>query len=285
MGRFHVDAVGRGAIWSLKGVVDRHLDRCVGIPRHLVGDSLHEMLARFTPDAVVVAVPPDFHEEVARVCLEHGCHVLIEKPICPTLVQAQGLAGDFFQAGQILFGGHSERFNPVFVALCANLGRIGKLQKIEAAREGMAPPKPPAGGVVFDLAVHDLDLIRRLAGERLELERGVGSKRTNGRIAVSTEAWLRWSSGCATLRASWGEHRERRIRVTGSDGVLEADLLGRALSFMSGSVIEAIPLEWSDPLEAEHASFLAACRGEGDPRIDLEPQIEAVGLAEDILAA
>lgn len=281
MGRYHLGALNRRKTWNVVGIVDLDPRRLMGLGCAVDCD-LERALASFRPDAVVVAVPPDLHESIARTCLGHGCHVLLEKPIGPSFEIASRLAEDFRRAGRVLFGGHSERFHPLFQALCARSGMVGEIVRVEAVRYGPLPERISGGGVVMDLATHDLDLVCRIVGQPLRVE-GAEIERL-GWTEARMLAELAWDGGKALLDAGWRLERQRLFCVTGKRGTLEADLLGRSLVLRTARGEEWINVPWSDPLEAEQAAFRAACEGLFDASADLAPQIEAVGLAERILS-
>lgn len=279
MGRHHLGALTRRKTWNLVGTVDPHPTR-EALPASVKhGVDLHALLAEVGPCAAIVAVPPGAHEDVARSCLAAGCHVLLEKPICPTFQAARRLAADFKQAGRVLFGGHSERFHPVFEALRRELPRIGAVRRIEAVRQGPRPPRSDTGGVVLDLAIHDLDLILRLVGGAVRVD---GAQSDASRLSCVAD--LGWEAGAARVDAAWGPQRRRTMRVVGTDGVLAADFLAPSLTLADAQGVWRQKLTWSDPLEREHAAFRAACEGTFDAAADLAPQIEALRLAEGILA-
>ena len=282
MGRHHLEALSRGRTWNLAGIVDPNLPLDVSASSVKQGRDLRVLLAESRPFAAIVAVPPESHDAVSRICLESGCHVLLEKPICPSHEQAIRLQRDFRRSGVVLFGGHSERFHPVFECLRLQLSRIGEVQRIEAIRQGAIPQRTERGGVVFDLAVHDLDLIVRLVGKPLQVTGAVVEGGTNT-SPVSCRADLAWESGAAVVEASWKPQRRRTLRVIGTHGVLDADFLAPSLTLTDAKGVWRQKLTWTDPLESEHATFLAACQGGFDALADLAPQIEAVRLAERIL--
>jgi len=284
MGRHHLSALTRRKTWNVAGIVDSHLklNDIPDLTKH--GSDLPAMLAEVHPFAAIVAVPPGAHDEVARTCLGAGCHVLLEKPICPSFEQANRLARDFRQAGLVLFGGHSERFHSVYSALLEALPRLGQVCRIEALRQGPCPPRVEPGGVVFDLAVHDLDLIARLVPENVRVASAVVDRREDPSLG-SCRAELEWSTGAATVEAAWRPLRRRTLRVVGTQGVLDADFLAPSLTLSDAKGVWRQKLAWRDPLETEHAAFRAACDGTFDAVADLAPQIEALRLAERILQA
>jgi predicted dehydrogenase len=271
MGSLHARALSRGGLWNLVGVSDL-VDPGWGIPWSA---DLGELLGRIRPDAAVVAVPPEHHDEVARTCLRSGCHVLLEKPICPAAPEAISLARDFRSAGQVLFGGHSERFHPVFRALERKLSDLSP-RRVRCLRQGPAPRIAPPGGAVLDLGVHDLDLVQRVFPD-LRLE-GV-DRDDRGRV----RAHLGNADGAdIDVICAYGRSRDRSWIIGDGSARWTADFLGRKLERPDGTAVELPP---GDPLELEHGRFLDACRGRFDWWTDLQPQIRAVELARGILEA
>lgn len=281
MGGYHLQAIRRGGIWDVAGVVDLDSTRLVGLGCP-VDSELIRALESLRPAAAIVAVPPGQHGVVARTCLDHGCHVLLEKPICSSFEASCDLAASFRREGRVLFGGHSERFHPAFLALRGQLGRIGDVVRVESVRYGPRPENVPEGGVVLDLAIHDLDLLSRVVECDLHVE-GAEIERV-GWHEARVLAELGWSRGKGLVDAAWRLERQRVLCVTGKKGNLEADLLARTLSLRTPAGEERIDFAWNDPLEAEQAAFLAACEGRFDAATDLRPQIEAIRVAEQILS-
>jgi predicted dehydrogenase len=273
MGAMHFRALSRNAAVSLVGVVDPHAP---GWPGLFWEPDLEKALDRLRPQAVVVAVPPGAHASVARICLGAGCHVLLEKPICPRAGEARLLAEEFRSAGRVLFGGQTERFHPVFRTLRSELERVPGWRSIRCVREGPAPPILAEGGAVLDLAVHDLDLALRLE-ENLSLletrELDTGSVRS------------RFGGGNRSVEIDVGYQsmRRRTWEVECEEGTWHADLIARTLQWHPrGGARTTLEVVGGDALEIEHLRFLDACRG-GEWWHDLQFQIQAVALAREIL--
>ena len=145
------------------GVADTSARQCAkvaaqcGVPAY---ESYHALISQV--DAATIAVPTSLHEEVASAFLRAGRSVLVEKPLTASLQQADESVELARRNGAVLQVGHIERFNPVLQALphCAEPPR-----SIEARREGPYSFRSTDIGVVFDLMIHDLDLVLSLVGE------------------------------------------------------------------------------------------------------------------------
>lgn len=119
--------------------------------------SLEELLSQV--QAVSIVVPTSEHFTVARTCLEHGCHLFLEKPITATVEQAETLIALAKKYGLKLQVGHIERFNPAFLALDSM--ELNPMF-IETHRLSQFNPRGTDVSVILDLMIHDLDIILNL---------------------------------------------------------------------------------------------------------------------------
>ena len=274
MGSFHARALERGRAFSLAGVVDPTDPTWPGIPWDA---DLAHALEQLRPDAAIIATPPATHADLARTCLQAGCHVLVEKPICPDALEARQLAESFRERGRILFGGHSERFHPVFLRLQPELSHTPRWRSLRCIRQGPPPVTLPNGGAVLDLAIHDLDLALRLAGT-LTL---AGVRQSNTGL---TESILVGGDRTVSVTAGYTPMRMRIWELEVNDGIWLADFLGGTLEWLPRSgPVRRMEISPRDALEQEHEAFRLACDG-GDWWEDLQPQIRAVELAREILS-
>ena len=104
-------------------------------------------------------LPPTCIEELALHCIRHGVHVLVEKPIAPSVAEGRAIIAAARHTGVRLMVGHVERFNPTVEAIKDAI-RAEDILSIAITRVGPFPPRMSNVGVVIDLAVHDIDLIR-----------------------------------------------------------------------------------------------------------------------------
>ena len=172
-------------------------------------------------DAVCVAVPTESHLDVALPCIERGIAVLVEKPMAPTVADADRLIEAARRRGVLLAAGHTERFNPAFVAA---LPLISTPRFVEVHRLGAFPERSLDIDVIFDLMIHDLDLLLAAVGSEVVSIEAVGVHVLTPRTDIAN-ARLRFASGCiANLTASRiSRDRIRKARFFQHDSYVSID--------------------------------------------------------------
>ena len=224
-------------------------------------------------DAVVVASPSVYHIR-ARGFAFHRIPTLVEKP----LALSSNEAGDFLTStvSPFIVVGHVERFNPAARALRKALESLGEIRSVEAYRSGGAaiPADAILPNIVFDLAVHDIDICRRLFGP-LRLE-------DNAVFEHGAYLWLRSSAGARlSIVVGRGQGPKRRcMSVIGSRGIARVDYIEQTLA-VDGA---AIPVEKDEPLRAELNAFATFVEtGERGDLCSAEDGAAAVLLCEQAL--
>jgi predicted dehydrogenase len=254
-------------------------------------------------DAVTVAVPTELHRDVALPFLRSGIAVLVEKPIARSLAEADEMIDAAGDAGAILAVGHTERFNP---ALSAARPLITDPRFIEVHRLGTFPERSLDIDVVFDLMIHDLDVVLSIVASDVESVEAVGVPVITSRVDIAN-ARLRFANGCiVNLTASRiSRDRVRKIRffqpstyvsidyatqkvevyrlVTGSKR-LDADQdrpfdAAQDRPSIEGGEIE-VPNE--EPLKRELADFVEAISAKRAPTVTGEAGRRALALAQAI---
>jgi predicted dehydrogenase len=240
-------------------------------------------------DAVTVAVPTALHREVALPFLERGIAVLVEKPMTQSLAEADELIAAARASGAVLAVGHTERFNP---AVSAVLPLVTSPRFIEVHRLGVFPERSLDIDVVFDLMIHDLDVILAMVRSEVASIEAVGVPVLTPRYDIAN-ARLRFASGCiANVTASRiSRDRVRKIRFFQPDSYLSIDYAaqeveGWRLVRRDGArpSIEggAIPVERDEPLRRELADFVRAARDRSMPLVNGEAGRRALELATRI---
>ena len=226
-------------------------------------------------DAVVVAVPTESHLDVALPFLERGVAVLVEKPMAHSLAEADTMIAAAAASGATLAVGQTERHNP---AVAAVLPLVTSPRFIEVHRLGAFSERSLDVDVVFDVMIHDLDIILALVKSEITAIEAVGVPVLTPKFDIAN-ARLRFASGCiANVTASRiSRDRVRKIRFFQPDAYLSIDYAaqeveGWRLVRRDGQRPEIqggqIPVPPDEPLRRELADFVAAVRERRLPLVD-----------------
>lgn len=277
---------------NLVGVSDADEGRAAEIAERYETASLDLDALIERVDAVSVVVPTQFHYDITRKCIEAGVDVLVEKPFVADPERGKELIDLAEHEDVLIQVGHIERYNPAILALEDVLA--GKeVLAYEVRRLGPDPERDIQDSVVADLMIHDLDIVRTLAGEEPECIDGIG--REDGKHATAT---FTFSDGAvATLTASRvTQQKIRELGIATDEGYVNVDYLDRRVEIYRGSmremvsrddetryrhesVIERPFVENVEPLKRELRSFLAAVSGNQEPAVPAEDGLAAVRLA------
>jgi predicted dehydrogenase len=184
-------------------------------------------------DAAVIATPTSLHHRVAKDFLQAGIHLLVEKPLCARLAEADELVAIARQRGVVLQVGHVERFNPAF---CAAASQLTEPKYVEAVRASGFTFRSTDVGVVLDLMIHDIDLVLSMVHSPLQKVDGLGVSVLGGHEDAAN-ARLEFEGGCvATLSASRVSHETmRRMQIWSDGGFAGIDFAGRATTLVRPS--------------------------------------------------
>ncbi len=239
-------------------------------------------------DAVVVAVPTEFHAEIAVPFLERGTPVLVEKPMSRSIADADRMLDAARAGGAILAVGHTERHNP---AVATAMRLVTSPRFIEVHRLSAFPDRSLDIDVVFDLMIHDLDIILAIVpGDPTSIE-AVGVPVLTPKYDIANVR-LRFSSGCiANITASRiSRDRVRKIRFFQPDSYVSVDYASqevegfRLVRRSPRPEIEGgpVPVERDEPLRLELADFVRAVRDRTAPLVDGHAGRRALALASEI---
>lgn len=285
MGRNHARVFHSLAEARLTAVYDADPARAQAIAEEFGAepvDSLEALAER--ADAISVAVPTVAHREVGCRLMELGAHVLMEKPIAPSVEDARALVDAARKHSRILQVGHIERFNPVLRQLEQRLTRP---KFIEAHRLSPFPNRSIDIGVVLDLMIHDLEIILHLVRSPVESIDAVGVPVLTASEDIAN-ARLRFANGCvANVTASRiSPERLRKIRVFQEDCYLSLDYQEQAgqIHWREGMSIQRaeVEVEKDEPLKLELAAFIASVASGQDPAVTGQQGTAALELALEI---
>jgi len=278
MGRYHAQKFARLPAVQVSAVVDADLARA----QALSASAFTDYRAIFgKADAAVIAVPTDRHHAIARDCLQHGLHLLIEKPIATTLAEADDLIALAAERRLVLQCGHIERYNRTFRALHAGMERP---VFIEAERLAAFKRRGVEVDVVLDLMIHDLDLACALARAQPTDLSACGFRVLTRDIDIAN-ARLEFANGCvANLSASRvSQSPVRKLRVFQADMYASADLQAARLRYVrevGGNITETDETyDGGDALADQAAAFAAAVQGTAPAQIDGREGRRALELA------
>ena len=243
-------------------------------------------------DAVSIAVPTEQHLAVALPFLEAGTSVLVEKPMARSLEEADLMIAAAAKSGAVLAVGHTERFNP---AVEVARPMLTDPRFIEVHRLGTFPERSLDIDVVFDLMIHDLDVVLSLVHSEVESIEAVGVPVLTGRVDIAN-ARLRFANGCiANLTASRiSRDRVRKIRffqpaayVSIDYGAQKVEMYRLVKGEGPKPSIEGgeIPVTNEEPLKRELADFVDAVANKRAPHVDGAQGRRALEIATRIVAA
>ena len=294
LGRFHAQKYKASEKCTLSGVYDVSTLRAQEVATELnvrSFGSVDELLGQV--DAVSIASSTSSHYEIAKMAIQRKLHVLLEKPMTLTSVEAEELVRLAEKFGVLLQVGHIERFNPAFQLLRR---QVKKITSVEARRLASFKVRGIDADVVFDLMIHDIDLALDLVKTPVRQVRAQGQKFvTKGWDCV--RAWLTFEGGVeAFLMASRvSPTTERRLWVQEASTHWEADLAAlkvtksESLGLWDGvhaPIQESTEeLQKVDALATEVAAFIEAVINKTKPPVSGHDGLSNVRVAERIVGA
>jgi predicted dehydrogenase len=243
-------------------------------------------------DAVTIAVPTEAHLEVALPFIERGVATLIEKPMARTGAEADALVAAAAKSGATLGVGHTERYNP---AVATALPLVTSPRFVEVHRLGVFPERSLDIDVVFDLMIHDLDVVLALVRSEVASIEAIGVPVLTPRVDIAN-ARIRFASGCiANLTASRiSRDRVRKLRFFQQDTYISIDYAAQDIEAyrlvrrdgerpaIEGGKVDVVHEE---PLARELADFVQAARDRRQPLVDGAAGRRALALAEQVADA
>lgn len=313
--RVYRDLAQKGEV-EFVGIVDHDHARASAVAAEFgtrAFTSIDELLRDAKLDAASVAVPTVEHLNVARKLMEAGVDVLIEKPLAPSLPEADELIRLAQRTSRVGMVGHLERFNP---AVRATVPLLTKPMFFEVHRLSIFTPRSLDVDVVLDLMIHDLDVVLSFVDSPVKEVRAVGLPILTEKVDIANVR-LEFDSGCvANFTASRvSTERVRKLRFfqphqyisldyTRQDVIAftveAADSAGQGgfnpIGFMTAEDLGAHPsspniklakppIEKEEPLMAEIKEFLRAVRERSKPLVSLEDGRRNLALALEILTA
>lgn len=304
MGRHHARVLREVEGVELVAVAD-----AMGDPHGVAGElpmlpSVEELISTEI-DIAIVAVPTQFHEDVALRLADAGVHTLVEKPIAHSVEAGTRMRDAFNERNLVGAVGHIERFNPALQQLRKRIqdGELGAVYQIATRRQGPFPARVADVGVGKDLASHDIDLTAWIAGSPYATVSGQVAMKSGrphedmvlvtGKLAngVNVNHVVNWLSPM----------KERLTTVTGEKGTFIADTMTGDLTFYANGTVD---VEWEsissfrgvaegdvtrfafgkrEPLRVEHEAFRDAVLGLESDVVTMEQGLHTLEIVEAAL--
>ncbi len=311
MGRHHVRIYSEMPAAKLVAVIDRDVDRAKALAEPL-GAKWAAGLDQANVDiaAASIAVPTVAHLAVARPLIERGIGVLIEKPIAATVDEAREIVDLAAEHKAVVQVGHTERFNPA-VAAVERLGIRPKF--IETHRISPFTFRSADIGVVFDMMIHDIDILLHLvrdeavkvdavgvnvlgphediANARVTFRGGAVANLTSSRLALKTERKLRVFAETAYVSLDYQKKmgiavtRDKNLDILRMARERDVQDLSQMAGMDFGKMVKVEPLAIvdRDPLRTELEMFLDCVRTGATPPVTAADGLAAVRLASQIV--
>ena len=314
MGKLHARVYGQMPQVRLVGVYDVEHANAIDVAseyRTAAFEQIDDLLEQV--QAVTIAVPTQFHLEVAKLCLDRGIACLIEKPLAKSVEEGKQIVELSRRNGTLVQVGHIERFNPAVRAM----ERLAiRPRYIEVVRISPLSFRSLDVGVVLDMMIHDIDIVLKLACSKVKHIEAVGVG-VMGDVEDICNARLSFENGCvANLTASrLALKTERKLRVFSADAYVSLDYQKRLgmvahrkenvetirqvvqriregevqdptqLNYPNLVHVEELKIDDVEPLRAQLDAFVESINTKGPPVVSAEEGLAAVELAGRIVKA
>ena len=236
-------------------------------------------------EAVSIAAPTHLHRDIAVTCIARGIHVMIEKPIASSVEEGREIIAAAHAAGVVLMVGHVERFNPAVQAIKEAI-RNEDILSIAITRVGPFPPRMSNVGIVIDLAVHDIDLIRWFTDSDIAEVQPQLSSAVAEREDIALLQFRTVSGVLAHINTNWlTPFKARNVTVATRGKYVLGDLLTREVTECFGFEPDGsysmrhLSVGYEEPLRAELHAFITAIREGTAPAVSGEEAVASLEIA------
>jgi predicted dehydrogenase len=265
-------------------------------------NTCNEMIKKEKIDAVSICVPTKFHKEIAVEIIKNKIDVLVEKPIAATLEEAKEIINEADKNNVKLMVGHIERFNPVVMELKRRIvgNELGKIYKVNCSRLSPFPQRIVDVGVIVDLAIHEIDILRNIINSEITRVYAETARRIHSSQEDLLIGTIRFKNNVlGVINANWLTPKKvREITVTGEKGMFTANYLTQELCFYENDFtkknldynnsfmnvvegnMEKIKIAKKEPLKLELESFIKCIKKGTEPEVTGQDGIGALKIAE-----
>ncbi|MCZ7594395.1 MAG: Gfo/Idh/MocA family oxidoreductase [Hyphomicrobium sp.] len=285
---------------QLVGLYDPNDERAAALAKQYncqAFPSLEKVMAEI--DAASICAPSTLHGEIGETLLSAGIHCLIEKPLAATEGECLRLINAAARSQAKLLVGHIERFNPSVRQLSSMLAARGeRIRAIDTRRLSSVSKRIVDVDVVADLMVHDLDIIRSLAGPLVTVSAASGVREHGGSGRDHVTALLDLGDGAmASATASRiTQNTVRRIAITTDAGLIDVDYVDQSVQIYTQDVVrpagpatsfgdyaldirmERVQVRRTEPLQVELRHFIDVIRNDTEPLVTGEDGLAALRL-------
>jgi predicted dehydrogenase len=290
LGKFHAQKYAGHPEAALAAVVDTDSGRAQAVAAETGSSALSDYRDLFgRVQAASVVVPTPLHYDIAKDLLEHGIHLLLEKPMTTTLAEAQALNALARERNLVLQIGHLERFNPAYLAVA---DQVKNPLFIESHRLNSFQERGTEVDVILDIMIHDIDLILNQVDDEVKAIHAVGIPVISSMIDIAN-ARLEFERGCVVnvTASRISDKGMRKIRIFQPDAYISIDFAAQGVSLyrkieeegrIPYIVSEKLAIEPGDSLQQEIKAFLAAVRQRSAPPVPGEAGMRALKVALEI---
>lgn len=266
---------------------------------------VRRLLDEEQPDLVSVAVPTRAHLAVAGEAIGRGVHVLVEKPLAPSVEEGRRIVEAAATHGVKLAVGHVERFNPAVTEIKRRLEseELGRIFQVHARRLSPFPGRIADVGVILDLATHDIDVMHHLLGSEVERVYAETEQKAHATCEDLVSALVRFADGViGLLDVNWlTPAKVRTLTVLGEGGMYVADYLTQDVYWYKNTPIGAsydslivfrgafegdmvkVRLDKREPLRAQLESFVRAVAEDLEPAVTGLDGLVAIDLSMTLM--
>ncbi|MFZ4288319.1 Gfo/Idh/MocA family protein [Variovorax sp. HJSM1_2] len=325
IGQAHMQAARASASCSLCAVIDPSpaavpLAAAAGVPLY---PSLEALLAADRPDGVILATPNQLHVPHAMACIAAGLPMLLEKPIAPTVAEAQALADAVERSGARMLIGHHRAHSPI-MAKAREVVASGQLGRVVAVVGSATFFKPSeyfddapwrreiGGGPILINMIHEVHNLRMLCGDIVAVQ-AFASNAVRGHVVEDTVAInLRFASGAlgtfmlsdtAASPRSWEQTSQENKAyataddedcyvISGTNGSLSVPTMRlktyprpQDRSWWKPFESGVVGLVRDDPIQHQMTHFGAVIRGEVAPLVSARDGLQNLRVTEAIANA
>lgn len=264
-----------------------------------------ELLEQDDIDAVSIATPTSTHCEIGLEAIKAGKHVLVEKPFASTIKQGEQLIEAAEKENVVLAVGQIERHNPVvrFTKDMLKNKKFGDLISISSRRVSSYPPRIRDVGVILDLGIHDIDVLRYLVGHKILSVyslAGITQNNNNGKFEDHANILLEFKGEnfeiSGFVEVNWlTPMKVRKVSLTCSKNTVEFDYINQSLEVSSSTMIDfdisnlyqipqkyeiqRISIKPEEPLKNELMDFLNSIKTSKPPLVDGKEGLETLRIA------